>query len=84
MNAGFYNQATLVLLPRFAPEDALRLMEKHSVTIFAGVPTMYWAMLNYAEADKFDLEKIAKNLRLCNSRRLADARRSFDRFREKI
>ena len=67
MNAGFYMRATLVLLPRFAPEDALRLMEKHSVSIFAGVPTMYWALLNYPEADKFDLEKIASNLRLCNS-----------------
>ena len=67
MNAGFYNRSTLVLLPRFAPEDALFLMEKYNVSIFAGVPTMYWALLNYAEADKFDLQKIASNLRLCNS-----------------
>jgi long-chain acyl-CoA synthetase len=67
LNAGFYNRATLVLLPRFSAEDALRLMEKHDVTIFAGVPTMYWALFNYAEADKYDLEKIAKNLRLCKS-----------------
>ncbi len=67
MNAGFYNRATLVLLPRFTAQDALRLMETHDVTIFAGVPTMYWALLNYTEADKFDLEKIAKNLRLCKS-----------------
>ncbi len=67
LNAGFYNRATLVLLPRFSPEEALRLMEKHDVTIFAGVPTMYWALFNYPEADQFDLEKIAKNLRLCKS-----------------
>ncbi len=67
MNSGFYNRATIVLLPRFTPEDALALMEKHDVTIFAGVPTMYWALLNYAEADKFDLEKISKNLRMCLS-----------------
>jgi long-chain acyl-CoA synthetase len=67
MNAGFYNRATLVLLPRFTPEDALRLMAKHDVTIFGGVPTMYWALLNYPEADKFDLEKISRNLRLCKS-----------------
>ncbi len=67
MNSGFYNRGTTVLLPRFTAEDALSLMEKHSVTIFAGVPTMYWAMLNYTDADKFDLEKIASNLRLCNS-----------------
>ena len=67
MNAGFYNRATLVLLPRFSPEEALRLMDEHDVTIFAGVPTMYWALLNYPEADKFDLEKISHNLRLCKS-----------------
>ena len=65
MNAGFYNRATLNLLPRFTPENALGEMQKNNVTIFAGVPTMYWALLNYAEADKFDLAKIAANLRLC-------------------
>lgn len=65
MNAGFYNHATLILLPRFTPEDALGLMQKHNVTLFAGVPTMYWALLNFPEADKFDLAKIAENLRLC-------------------
>jgi len=67
MNAGFYNRATLVLLPRFTPEAALAEMEKNNVTFFAGVPTMYWALLNYPDADKFDLAKIAANLRLCNS-----------------
>src|SRR5215213_9747881 len=67
MNAAFYNCATLVLLPRFTPEGALRLMDKHDVTIFAGVPTMYWALLNYPDADKFDLAKISRNLRLCKS-----------------
>jgi long-chain acyl-CoA synthetase len=65
MNAGFYNQATLVLLPRFTPESALQMMQMHNITLFAGVPTMYWALLNYAEADKFDLAKIAANLRMC-------------------
>src|SRR5436853_4085878 len=61
MNAGFYNRATLVLLTRFAPDAALRLMERENVTIFAGVPTMYWAMLNHPAADKYDLKKIANN-----------------------
>ena len=65
MNSGFYNRATLNLLPRFTPENALSEMQKNNVTIFAGVPTMYWALLNYAEADKFDLAKISANLRLC-------------------
>ena len=67
MNSGFYNRATLNLLPRFSPEAALEQMEKTDVTVFAGVPTMYWALLNFAGADKFDLGKIAKNLATCHS-----------------
>ncbi|MBA2736128.1 MAG: AMP-binding protein, partial [Pyrinomonadaceae bacterium] len=62
MNSGFYNGATLNLLPRFTPEAALSEMEKNDVTIFAGVPTMYWALLNYADAARFDLAKIAASL----------------------
>ena len=67
MNSGFFNGATLNLLPRFTPEAALSEMEKNDVTIFAGVPTMYWALLNYADADKFDLAKIAANLATCHA-----------------
>ena len=67
MNSGFYNGATLNLLPRFTPEAALSEMERNEVTIFAGVPTMYWALLNYADAEKFDLAKIARNLATCHA-----------------
>jgi long-chain acyl-CoA synthetase len=67
MNAGIYNRATLVLLSRFSPETALRLMNEENITFFAGVPTMYWALLNYPEADQFDIEKISRNLRICIS-----------------
>lgn len=67
MNTGFYNRATISLLPRFDPDAALTIMERDNVTIFAGVPTMYWAMLNHPQLEKFDLEKIARNLRLANS-----------------
>jgi long-chain acyl-CoA synthetase len=67
MNSGFYRRMTLTLLPRFDPDAALAIMERDNVTIFAGVPTMYWAMLKYPGADKFDLEKIARNLRLAAS-----------------
>jgi long-chain acyl-CoA synthetase len=67
MNAGFYNGVALTLMPRFDPDAALAIMERDNVTIFAGVPTMYWALLNHPNADKYDLEKIAANLRLCAS-----------------
>jgi long-chain acyl-CoA synthetase len=64
MNAGFYTSSTLSLLPRFDAGAALAIMERDNVTFFAGVPTMYWAMLNHPKAEQFDLRKIAANLRL--------------------
>ncbi len=63
MNAGFYNGATISLLPRFDPDAVLGIMQRDNVTFFAGVPTMYWALLNHPGADKYDLDKISKNLR---------------------
>ncbi|MGH8910204.1 MAG: long-chain-fatty-acid--CoA ligase [Egibacteraceae bacterium] len=66
MNGGFYTKATLVLLPRFTPGDALRLMQRHDVTVFVGVPTMYWAMLTH-DAEGIDIERIARTLRLAIS-----------------
>ncbi|GAA1981156.1 long-chain fatty acid--CoA ligase [Catenulispora subtropica] len=63
-NYGFASGATLVLLPRFDPDAALGLMEREGVTIFAGVPTMYWALLHSEQAETFDLRRIAANLRL--------------------
>ncbi|MEU4405631.1 long-chain fatty acid--CoA ligase [Streptosporangium sp. NPDC023963] len=51
MNAGFRRQATVVLLPRFEPGPALELMRAENITLFAGVPTMYWAMLTKIHTD---------------------------------
>ncbi|MBS1793545.1 MAG: long-chain fatty acid--CoA ligase [Acidobacteria bacterium] len=67
MNAAFYNRATIVLLPRFTPDAALALMDRYDVTVFAGVPTMYWALLHAPDIEKYDLEKISRNLRMCKS-----------------
>ncbi len=88
MNAGVYNRATLVLLPRFTPDAAFRLMERENVTFFAGVPTMYWALLNHPGADNYDLENIARHLRLCVSGGAAlpvEVMRAFEaKFKVKI
>ncbi|MTB50086.1 long-chain fatty acid--CoA ligase [Lewinella sp. W8] len=66
MNAGVYRGVTNVLLPRFDAEAVLGLMLKHEVSIFAGVPTMYWGLLNY-ENKTFDLDAIAAKLKMCLS-----------------
>src|SRR4051794_10318031 len=54
MNAAIRGGACLVLLARFDPGDALRIIQDEGVTVFAGVPTMYTAMLNHPERDAFD------------------------------
>jgi long-chain acyl-CoA synthetase len=66
MNAGFATAATLVLLPRFDAAAAVKLLETENVTFFAGVPTMYWGLLN-ALSDGVDVERIAGNMRIAVS-----------------
>jgi long-chain acyl-CoA synthetase len=45
------------LLPRFTPEEAFQIMERDRVTLFAGVPTMYFALLNH-EGRECDLSAL--------------------------
>jgi long-chain acyl-CoA synthetase len=60
MNCGLYRHGTLVLQARFDGDEALALMEKEGVTIFAGVPTMYWGLLG--AKGEHDMERITANL----------------------
>jgi long-chain acyl-CoA synthetase len=66
MNAGFATAATLVLLPRFDAAAAVKLLAAENVTFFAGVPTMWWGLLN-ALTDGVDVERIARNMRVAVS-----------------
>jgi len=63
LHAGFSMAATLLLVRRFDPGDVIDLLEHEDVTFFAGVPTMWWALLN-ALSDQVDVERIARNLRI--------------------
>src|SRR4029450_6249883 len=63
MNAGFSVAATLVLLPRFDAAAAVKLLEPEGVPCFAGVPTMYWGLLNALSAG-VDVQRIADNMRV--------------------
>src|SRR5690606_20217804 len=57
-NAAIVAGATIVLLPRFTPQDALELMETHGVTYFAGVPTMYFALLHHEGGERYRLPSL--------------------------
>lgn len=57
-NAVLFAGGTNVLLPRFEPEAAMGAIQKHKVNLFAGVPTMYFALLNHGAADQYDLSSL--------------------------
>ena len=67
MNAGLYHGGKIVLVPRFDAKTVLETMASEKVTNFAGVPTMYWGLLNYATQNKVDVTKVAETLKLCSS-----------------
>lgn len=48
VNAPLLRGATIVILPKFSPQDVFDLIPKHRVTLFAGVPTMYNFLLQTA------------------------------------
>ena len=50
--------AKMVLLPKFEPTKALETIQKHKVTVFCGVPTMYSVLLANPELGKYDLTSI--------------------------
>jgi len=57
-NATLAMGGTFTLLPRFTPEEALGIIERDRVTLFAGVPTMYFAILNHEGSDGHDLSSL--------------------------
>jgi long-chain acyl-CoA synthetase len=57
-NATLALGGTFTLLPRFTPEAALEIIQRDRVTLFAGVPTMYFAILNCPSAGNYDLSSL--------------------------
>ena len=84
MNAGFAARATIVLLPRFDAATVLELMQAGQVTLFAGVPTMYHALLNCQETGRFDTGKIAARMRVAVSGGAALPMEVMRRFEERF
>ncbi len=51
-------KSVAILLPRFDVKMVLQTIQKSKPTIFPGVPTMYVAINNNSEVDKYDLSSI--------------------------
>jgi long-chain acyl-CoA synthetase len=58
MNVPVSLAAKMVLLPRFDPQMALESIQRHRVTVFCGVPTMYSVLLANPDLSNFDLTSI--------------------------
>jgi long-chain acyl-CoA synthetase len=63
LNAAIMTGASLTVLPRFDAAKALGILADQRVTIFAGVPTMFSALLHVPDRSDYDVSA----LRLCIS-----------------
>jgi long-chain acyl-CoA synthetase len=63
MNVTVHSRGLLTLIPRFDPGTALEVLQRDGATTFAGVPTMYTAMLNHPDREQYDVSA----LQLCIS-----------------
>jgi long-chain acyl-CoA synthetase len=58
MNVPVSLAAKMVLLPRFEPQTVLETIQRHRVTVFCGVPTMYSVLLANPALGNYDLTSI--------------------------
>ena len=63
MNLSILNGSKNILLPRFDLEEVLQTIKTEQPTTFPGVPTMYIAITNHPEAEKYGIDSI----HICNS-----------------
>ncbi|MDQ6746793.1 MAG: long-chain fatty acid--CoA ligase [Candidatus Dormibacteraeota bacterium] len=63
VNGAIHGGITMSLLPRFDADKTLQMIQRDKITLFLGVPTMYFALLHHPERSTYDLS----SLRLCVS-----------------
>src|SRR4051812_45914771 len=49
---------TMVLMPKWDPGEALRLIEKEKITYFVGVPTMSLELMQHPDRGRYDLSSL--------------------------
>jgi long-chain acyl-CoA synthetase len=67
MNTNLYGGCRVVLLPRFDAKAALDVMMAEKVNFWVGVPTMYWALLEYVDKTGVDVSVVAENIQVFTS-----------------
>ena len=49
----------MVIMPKWDPTEALRLIEREKITYFVGVPTMSLELMNHPDRDRYDLSSLS-------------------------
>lgn len=57
-NSAMLGGATLTYMEKFEPEEALRVMDRDRVTLFSGVPTMYFQLLGVPDTERYDISSL--------------------------
>ena len=63
MNLGIRLAAKVVIMPKFELNAAMKMIKKYKPTLFAGVPTMFTAILNHKDVMNVGMN----NLKMCMS-----------------
>jgi len=58
LNLNLIKGGTLILVPRFDLQLILKLIHKEKPSLFPGVPTLYVALINSPEVNKYDLSSV--------------------------
>ncbi|MDX2204721.1 MAG: long-chain fatty acid--CoA ligase [Hyphomicrobiaceae bacterium] len=58
MNFALSEGAELIIMPRFALDEAMKLIDQTKPTVMPGVPTMFNAMLHHPRLKSFDLSSL--------------------------
>ena len=58
LNSAIASGAALVLMRRFDPVEAMRLIERERVTDAGGVPTVAWQIIDHPDRDRYDLSSL--------------------------
>jgi long-chain acyl-CoA synthetase len=72
---------TMVLMPKWDPGEALRLIEREKITYFVGVPTMSLELMQHPDRDKYDLSSLTDIAAGGAPRPVAHVKRLEDSFR---
>jgi len=76
MHSFLSNGCRIVMVPKFEPKEAVKLIKNQRITVMAGVPTMYDKLLQQSAFSKLDMT--AFRLLFCGGDTLSDELR--DRF----